>query len=287
MARIAEAATRGADVVLLPEALDLGWAHPAALTQAEPIPGGPGCELLRHAAADHRIFVCAGLSERVAGAGAGGTKVFNSAVLFGPGGELLLHHRKINELDFARRIYSVGDRLGVVDTSIGRIGLMICADAFAAGQAISRTLGMMGATLILSPCAWAVPADHDNVREPYGQLWWDNYSPAVREFGLTIAGCSNVGPITAGEWAGRKCIGNSLVCAPGPRLLAWHLRRIGGGTVARQRRGSGIAANMGRRCLFLGRRRSLFVSSRLGGRDFLLGRIQVGGVNWQQNRELS
>ena len=220
VARIAEAATRGADVVLLPEALDLGWAHPAALARAEPIPGGPGCELLRHAAADHRIFVCAGLSERVAGAGAGGTKVFNSAVLFGPGGELLLHHRKINELDFARRIYSVGDRLGVVDTSIGRIGLMICADAFAAGQAISRTLGMMGATLILSPCAWAVPADHDNVREPYGQLWWDNYSPAVREFGLTIAGCSNVGPITAGEWAGRKCIGNSLVCAPGPRLLA-------------------------------------------------------------------
>jgi len=220
VARIAEAATRGADVVLLPEALDLGWAHPAALARAEPIPGGPGCELLRHAAADNRIFVCAGLSERVASAGAGGTKVFNSAVLFGPGGELLLHHRKINELDFARTIYSVGDRLAVVDTAIGRIGLMICADAFAAGQAISRTLGMMGATLILSPCAWAVPADHDNVREPYGQLWWDNYSPAVREFGLTIAGCSNVGPITAGEWAGRKCIGNSLVCAPGPRILA-------------------------------------------------------------------
>jgi hypothetical protein len=69
----------------------------------------------------------------------------------------------------------------------------------------------MGARFILSPCAWAVPHDHDHVREPYGQLWLDNYGPVAREFGLSIVGVSNVGPITAGPWQGRKCIGNSLV----------------------------------------------------------------------------
>jgi predicted amidohydrolase len=97
---------------------------------------------------------------------------------------------------------------------------MICADAFAPGHVISRTLGLMGAKLILSPCAWAVPADHDNVREPYGQLWGDSYGPVCREFKLWIAGASNVGQIASGPWAGRKCIGCSLLVGPdGQQLL--------------------------------------------------------------------
>jgi predicted amidohydrolase len=91
---------------------------------------------------------------------------------------------------------------------------MICADAFAKDQAISRALGMMGAQIILSPCSWAVPADHDNARDPYGKLWLDNYQPVAREFELWIAGVSNVGPITDGPWSGRKCIGCSLVIGP-------------------------------------------------------------------------
>jgi hypothetical protein len=79
---------------------------------------------------------------------------------------------------------------------------------------------MMGARVILSPCAWAVPRDHDNEREPYGQLWLDNYGPVAREFDLSIVGVSNVGPITAGPWQGRKCIGNSLVIGRDGREVA-------------------------------------------------------------------
>jgi predicted amidohydrolase len=72
----------------------------------------------------------------------------------------------------------------------------------------------MGARVILSPCAWAVPTDHDNSRTPYGQLWLDSYGPVARDFRLWIAGCSNVGPILRGPWAGRQCIGSSLVVDP-------------------------------------------------------------------------
>jgi predicted amidohydrolase len=91
------------------------------------------------------------------------------------------------------------------------MGVMICADAFARNQVVARTLALMGAEVILSPCAWAVPAEHDNAREPYGQLWLDNYCPVAGDFGVWIAGCSNVGGITDGPWRGRKCIGSSLV----------------------------------------------------------------------------
>ena len=35
-----------------------------------------------------------------------------------------------------------------------------------------------------------------------GNLWRDNYGPVASDFRLWIAGVSNVGPITAGPWAG-------------------------------------------------------------------------------------
>jgi predicted amidohydrolase len=144
----------------------------------------------------------------------------NAAVLIDSSGRVLIHHRKIHELDIAHSLYARGDRLSVVETPFGPVGVMICADGFAPGQSISRTLAFMGARYILSPCAWAVPADHDNEREPYGQLWVDNYGAVTRDFEVTIAGASNVGPITAGPWQGRKCIGNSLVIGPGGQELA-------------------------------------------------------------------
>lgn len=209
---ITRAAEQSAEIILLPEALTTGWTHPSARIHADEIPTGESCVRLRSAAAQHRIYVCAGIVERC------GERIFNSAVLVAPDGEMLIHHRKIHELDIAQDLYSRGDRLSMADTPSGRIGVMICADGFAPGQSISRALALMGARYILSPCAWAVPADHDNTREPYGQLWLDNYGPVAREFGVTIAGASNVGPITAGPWQRRKCIGNSLVVGPSGEL---------------------------------------------------------------------
>jgi predicted amidohydrolase len=207
-ARIAEAAQHGAQVVLLPEAFTLGWTHPSSRAGADPIPEGESCRRLSDCAKRHRVHVCAGLVEATA------EGVFNAAVLLGPEGELLLHHRKINELEIGHACYDLGDRLQVVKTPLAVFGVMICADAFARGQIISRTLGLMGAEVIVSPCAWAVPADHDNAREPYGKLWLDNYGPVARDFQLWIAGTSSVGSLTAGPWAGRHCIGCSLLVGP-------------------------------------------------------------------------
>lgn len=198
----------GAQVVLLPEALDFGWTHPSALDGAGPVPGGASFRRLSEAAAREGIHVCAGLVERC------GPRLLNAAVLLDDAGQLLLHHRKLHELDVGRAIYATGDRLGVVSTRWGCWGLMICADAFAPGWPVSRTLGWMGAKLILSPCAWAVPPGYDARVTPYGGLWRECYGPVAREFGLVIAGCSSVGPVTAGAWAGWRCIGNSLVMGP-------------------------------------------------------------------------
>lgn len=211
---IRTAANAGAKVVVLPEAMDVGWTHPSATSEAEPIPTGNPCATLMKAAREHALYICAGLTEAAAGV------VYNSAVLLGSDGTLCLHHRKLNELDIARALYARGDRLGVVTTPLAKFGLMICADAFAPGQIVSRTLGLMGADVILSPCAWAVPATHDQIAEPYGQLWLDNYCPVARDFHLSVAAASNVGAIKAGPWAGRNCIGCSLVIGPDGQTVA-------------------------------------------------------------------
>lgn len=207
-ALIHEAAAKGSKLVLLPEAMPLGWTDLSARTDAAELDACRYMQMLRDEAQNFGIHLCSGWVEKEGG------EIYNSAVLVSPKGELLLHHRKINELALAHSLYGLGRSLSVAETELGPIGLMICADGFARGQVLARSLGYMGAGLILSPSSWAVPPDHDNHRDPYGALWIDNYKPVAVDFRLWIASVSNVGPIRSGPWAGRKCIGSSMVLSP-------------------------------------------------------------------------
>ena len=206
---IAEAAEHGAQLVLLPEAMDLGWTDPSALTMAEPVPGGKSARLLSSMAKKYQIYICSGLTEK------DGEKVYNSAVLIDPTGKVILLHRKINELDIGHAYYALGQSLQVVQTDLGSIGVMICADASTGKHEIPRALSYMGADVILSPSAWAVPADHNNIDNPYGGTWWRAYKPVAKDFRVWIASCSNVGWMTGGPWQGWKAIGCSMVIGPG------------------------------------------------------------------------
>ena len=210
---IERAAAAGCRVVVLPECLDLGWTHPSAARSAAPIPGERSNELAAAARAGN-IYVVAGLTER------SGDDIYNAAVLLSASGELLLRHRKINELDIATSLYATGNGLGVCRTELGTIGVSICADNFPDSLVFGHSLARMGAQLLLSPCAWAVDADHDNEREPYGQLWLDAYVPLACLYDMTVIGVSNVGWLTAGPWKGRKCIGCSLAVGSGGEVLA-------------------------------------------------------------------
>src|SRR5436309_10119886 len=129
---IALAAEQRADIVLLPEAMNLGWTHPSSHHEADPVPDGRTCMVLRAVAREHRCYICSGLVER------DGSRVFNSAVLIDPHGEVILLHRKLNELEIGHAYYDQGDPLGVVYTPLGTLCVMRCADGFACGPVISR-----------------------------------------------------------------------------------------------------------------------------------------------------
>ena len=209
---IEQAAEQDCQVVVLPECLDLGWTDPSARDLAQPIPGSHS-EVLCRAAQQARIYVAAGLTER------DGEKIYNAAILISSEGEILLKHRKINIMDIAQDLYATGDCLGVAKTPLGTIGLNICADNFPNSLALGHSLARMGAQILLSPCAWAMPPDHDNDREPYGDLWKGSYTTLTRLYDMTIVGVSNVGWLRGGPWQGYKCIGCSLAVGPGSAIL--------------------------------------------------------------------
>ena len=211
--RIKEAATSGCHLVVLPECMDLGWMDGSAQQIAMPIPGAYSDQLAR-AAQNSSVYVIAGLVERE------GDQIYNAAVMINPDGQICLHHRKINVLEIAQDLYSIGDRLAVTSTPMGMIGTNICADNFSDSLAIGHVLARMGAQILVSPSAWVVGADHDNTEDPYGDLWRTSYRQMSTLYDLTVVGVSCVGPLTDGPWRGRKAIGCSLAVGPGGEILA-------------------------------------------------------------------
>ena len=211
---IQRAAVRGCQLIVLPECLDVGWTHPSAPRLAQPVPGSVS-DRLSEAADAADIHVVAGLTELA------GTRIYNSAVLISSQGQLLTKHRKINILDIAQNLYSTGNCLSVVETSLGTVGVAICADNFPDSLSLGHSLGRMGAQILLSPCAWAVDADYDNDRNPYGRDLWDPaYTTLARLYEMPVVGVSSVGPVTGGPWKGKQCIGSSLAVGADGEVVA-------------------------------------------------------------------
>ena len=210
---IRDAAQQDCKIIVLPECLDLGYTYPGARELAQPIPGKHS-DALCDAARESHLHVVAGLTER------SGDRIYNAALLISPDGSILLKHRKINILTIAQDIYSTGNSLSVVETPLGTIGVNICADNFPTSLVLGHSLARMGARILLSPCAWAVKPDHDNSKEPYGEMWRRSYITLAKLYDIPVVGVSYVGLINEGVWKGRRCIGCSLAVGPGGTILA-------------------------------------------------------------------
>lgn len=203
VAMIREAAQQKCDLILLPETFDFAWTHPSALTEAQPIPG-PYSNILCEEAKKQKIFVCAGLTEKL------GDKIYNTAIFIDDKGDILLKYHKINLLGVEQPFYSVGNTLNVIETKFGTIGVNICADNYMDGLPIGHTLARMGAQLILSPSSWTVDYSINEEHDPYQEKWIKPYSILAQLYDLVIIGTTCVGYIVGGPYEGKKSIGCSL-----------------------------------------------------------------------------
>ncbi len=218
---VVQAAASGCDLVLLPETIDFAWTHPSALTRAQEIPG-PHSDIFSGLAADHGIFIGVGLSERR------GLKNYNTALLINPSGEIQLKYSKINLLEVEFPFYAVGDTLGVAHTTLGCIGVNICADNYLESVHIGKTLACMGAEIILAPSSWTVPHHVDETQDPYRDKWLRPLKQIAYYYDTVMVSATGVGYIVGGPYEGRKMVGRSLAVGPGGILAEGQFNEFAG-----------------------------------------------------------
>ena len=128
---------------MLPETLTYCGTDLTPLEVAEPVPG-PSTEYFGKLARKHGLYIVAGLYERA------GSLVYNVAVLIGPDGDVAGVYRKVTlPTGEVERGVAPGDDYPVFDTSLGRIGMMVCYDGFF--PEVARELANRGAEIIAWP----------------------------------------------------------------------------------------------------------------------------------------
>ncbi|RMH39404.1 MAG: carbon-nitrogen hydrolase family protein [Deltaproteobacteria bacterium] len=162
---VAEAASRGARLVALPECyafLGRDEAQKRAIAEVlDEASPGPILAATREWARDHRVWLIGGgMAERPAG-DAAGDKVYNTLVVFAPDGRLAAAYRKIHLFDVdipggatLRESDSTlaGDEVVTVATPLGVLGLSICYDL--RFPELYRRLVDQGAEILAIPSAF-------------------------------------------------------------------------------------------------------------------------------------
>jgi nitrilase len=88
---------------------------------------GPEIDLVAEQAKRSKVYVSLGITERIPRFDG---LLFNSMVFLGPDGSILLTHRKLSPSNREKVFWARGDgsTLTVLDTKIGRMGGLICAE---------------------------------------------------------------------------------------------------------------------------------------------------------------
>lgn len=139
-ARTADAAARGAKLIVFPEAFVGGYpkglGFGARMGSRTPegreefrryfaaaidVPGH-ATEAIGKVAREHGVHMVVGAVERA------GSTLYCTALFFGPNGSLLARHRKLMPTATERLVWGQGDgsTLPVIDTPVGRVGAVIC-----------------------------------------------------------------------------------------------------------------------------------------------------------------
>jgi len=224
LAGIAEAAQAGAKLVLLPE-LHAGEyfckvQDPALFDLAEPL-DGPTATALGQAARRHGVVVVGSIFEhRAAGL------AHNTALVFERDGTCAGIYRKMHIPDdpgYNEKFYFTPGDLGFrpIDTSIGRLGVLVCWDQWYPEAA--RLMTLAGAELLLYPTAIGFDPN-DAADESRRQLdaWRVIQRAHAVANGLPMATCNRVGfePDRSGGKRDAEFWGHSFVAGPQGEVLA-------------------------------------------------------------------
>jgi N-carbamoylputrescine amidase len=221
---VARAAADGAKLVLLQELHNGPYfcQHESVdeFDRAEPIPG-PSTARLSALAARCRVVLVASLFERRAAG-----LYHNTAVVFDADGSLRGTYRKMHIPDdpgFLEKFYFTPGDLGFtpVDTSVGRLGVLVCWDQWYPEAA--RLMALAGADLLLYPTAigWD-PNDPGDEKDRQREAWITVQRGHAVANGLPLLAVNRTGFEAAPDASGRgiQFWGSSFVAGPQGEFLA-------------------------------------------------------------------
>lgn len=198
-----EAARNGATLIVLPELANTGYLFDSrsdAFQHAECLQDSPSLRAWSELARANQVHLVAGLAER------DGMQLFDTAVLLGPDG-LIGTYRKAHLWNQEKLWFTPGN-LGfpVFETSIGRIGLLICWDIWF--PEVPRLLSLQGADILcsLNNWVWTPPPLFDQAGRCMASY-----------LTMTAAHVNNVFIAAAnriGEEKGGRYLGCSLIAGP-------------------------------------------------------------------------
>lgn len=220
--RVAEAARRGARLVLLQELHNGAYfcqhQDVSEFELAEPIPG-PSTQRLSQLAKAHGVVLVGSLFER-RGAGL----YHNTAVVFDADGSIAGKYRKMHIPDdpgFNEKFYFTPGDLGFhpVDTSVGRLGVLVCWDQWYPEGA--RLTAMQGAEILFYPTAigWHPSEKRDQGANQHGAWELIQRSHAVAN-GCYVAAVNRIGLERPEGGDGIEFWGQSFVAGTSGQLLA-------------------------------------------------------------------
>ena len=217
IARIGEAAKRGAQIVCLQELFRSQYFCQTEDIElfklAETIPG-PSTEALCKVARRHKIVIIASLFERRAAG-----LYHNTAVIIDTDGEITGKYRKMHIPDdplYYEKFYFTPGDLGFAshDTGFGKIGTLVCWDQWFPEAA--RLTALSGAQLLFYPTAigW-LPDEDEEMNEAQHQAWETIQRGHAIANGVYVVAVNRVG--AEGKL---KFWGQSFVVDPFGRIVA-------------------------------------------------------------------
>jgi predicted amidohydrolase len=200
-------AATGAELVVLPESATTGYTpgvDPMTLWDLVSEVPGPVTEPIQEVAGRLGVHVVLGTYERGAERGI----VHNTAVLVGPSGEVRGSYRKTHVFYLEDRAaggwVTRGDRAVVVDTDLGRIGLLICYDGDF--PELARAEAVLGAEVLCRPSALLRSAD----------IWELTNRARAYDNHVFVVGAN----ATGSDPAGTLYFGNSMIVTPVAEVVA-------------------------------------------------------------------
>lgn len=216
------AAAQGAQLVLLQELhASVYFCQSEDVTRfdlAETIPG-PTSDQLSALAGELGIVIVASLFERRAAG-----LYHNTAIVLERDGTLIGKYRKMHIPDdpgFYEKFYFTPGDLGFqpINTSIGKLGLLVCWDQWYPEAA--RLMTLAGADLLLYPTAIGWNPEDDTAEQQRQRDAWITIqrSHAIAN-GLTVISCNRTGFESGPHGGGIEFWGSSFVAGPQGEILA-------------------------------------------------------------------